>query len=170
MRKFNRTLNSLSLLSGIGSFCVALLALLISVDDNRPHINVPPPQHHAPPVADEPITRERNERREQFKAQCDWRIYEPQRQKWRDAHQHVPLGQYRTPAWLGTDPLFDYFYDFARDEIYCYPRAQPGEPVVYGGHTGNQAAERRRGIIFCIIVMAVCGTMLHLIQVIRARR
>ena len=171
MRNIYRKLTVLSLLASIGSFFVGLVPLAILVDKTSTDPNARVPQTNGSPYRDnEPVTRERNERREQLKALCDWRIYEPKRQKLRDAHQNEQPTRYRLPVWLGSDPEFDYFYDFARDDIYCARRDRPGEPAVYGGHTGDRTHERRRVILACIIVMAVCATILHLIQVIRARR
>lgn len=171
MRNIYRKLTVLSLLASIGSFFVGLLPFAMLVEKTSTDPNEPVPQTNGSTYrGNEPVTRERDERRERLKALCNWRIYEPKRQRLRDAYHNEPRIRYRSPVWLGTDPDFHFFYDFARDDIYCTRRERPGEPLVYGERTSDHGNERRRGILFCIIVMAICTTILHLIQVIRARR
>ncbi len=164
MRKLYRVLAVISSLAGIGSFFVATVAL-VAVNPNQDTGAAPSTTDRQSKPADPRLTAA--DRRDRLRDICNRKVYEATAKRLRAGDIHIEPIERLRPLWLGADPNFDYFYDFAKDEVFCDWRAKRGQPAVAG--SGANFGPPGQGLVVtaCLTVILVCGALLLLVQALR---
>jgi hypothetical protein len=138
-----RILNFTGIFATIGSFLVALIALMpVHMGGPGEH---PGPQHGV----------------------CETTLYEPAVQQLRAKPKPAEIDRFRL---LGADPRFTYYYDYNTGEVSCVVRSGPIGPLVEASRVDAPDRTRRNGILVCVLVIVSAATGMKIIQLIRAGR
>ncbi len=142
MRVINiyRILNFTAIFATIGSFLVALIALMLGRMPGPGEL--PGPQTQI----------------------CDTTLYEPAAEQLRAKPKPAESGRFLT---LGVDPRFTYYYDYTTGEISCVVRQGPIGPLVEASRANSPDRTRENSILVCVLVVISAATGIKIIRLVR---
>lgn len=162
MREISQLLAAIAVLATIGSFLIDLRQV-VNEDGVPPRTAAEGPARSAKESAagDKPVSSA---------PECNREVYEAAVRRLRTQQKTSAADQAARVKWLGADPEFDYYYDYAADKIFCLPHTKGSKPQVRPSAADSRKRKKRHVVWLSIVVIILSGVGLAAIEIARSGR